>query len=294
MDKEINKYLDYLKYERKYSTATVTQNFEQLKKYCSFLNEYKLNYLNIKIDDARTYLKYLGNKKYSSSTISNALSILRGFYRYLVTQKKVEVNIFKLIRNPKLEKKLPNYIQSEEYIKILDVIDLTTSLGIRDYMIFELLYATGVRVSELINIEIKKIDFKEKSINVVGKGSKERVVYFGEYAKKALDNYLDNARPFLVKQKNDYLILNNKGEKITARGVEYIISKTIEKASIKHKISPHTLRHTFATHLLDNGADLRSVQELLGHASLSTTQIYTHVSLERLKKAYQSAHPRAK
>lgn len=294
MNKEIEKYLDYLKYERKYSPATIIQNFEQLKKFRVFCEEYKLNYLNIKIDNARSYLKYLGNKKYSSRTISNALSILRGFYRYLVIQKKVEINIFKLIRNPKLEKKLPNYLQSEEYLKILDVIDLTTPLGIRDYMIFELLYATGLRVSELVNIELKKIDFKEKKIWVVGKGSKERIVYYGEYASKSLTNYLNNARSYLAKKRNDYLILNNNGEKITTRGIEYIVSKTIEEASIKHKISPHTLRHTFATHLLDNGADLRSVQELLGHASLSTTQIYTHVSLDRLKKAYQNAHPRAK
>lgn len=294
MNKEIEKYLDYLKYERKYSPATIIQNFEQLKKFRVFCEEYKLNYLNIKIDNARSYLKYLGNKKYSSRTISNALSILRGFYRYLVIQKKVEINIFKLIRNPKLEKKLPNYLQSEEYLKILDVIDLTTPLGIRDYMIFELLYATGLRVSELVNIELKKIDFKEKKIWVVGKGSKERIVYYGEYASKSLTNYLNNARSYLAKKRNDYLILNNNGEKITTRGIEYIVSKTIEESSIKHKISPHTLRHTFATHLLDNGADLRSVQELLGHASLSTTQIYTHVSLDRLKKAYQNAHPRAK
>ena len=158
-----------------------------------------------------------------------------------------------------------------------------------------MLYNTGLRVSELSNIKINDMNLKEKSIKVLGKGSKERIVYFGDYASIFLDDYLNNERKYLLKNKKcDYLFINNKASKLNSRGIELIVNKMVKEAAIKHKISPHSLRHTFATHLLNEGADLRSVQELLGHASLSTTQIYTHISNERLRSVYLHTHPRSK
>ena len=242
----------------------------------------KINYLNITKDEIRTYLKYLDELKYSKTTISRILSTLRHFYQYLMIQKEVSVNMFKLIRNPKKDKKLPNFLQSDELQKIFDTINLETPLGIRNRLIVELLYASGLRVSELTNLTIDNINLSNKEIRVLGKGSKERIVFFGDYAKKYLELYLEESRPELLnKNKTNILLLNNNGEPISTRGVQMVIDNIVRDASLKHNISPHVLRHTFATDMLNNGADLKSVQELLGHSSISITEIYTEVSKSR-------------
>lgn len=294
MDKYITLFLNYLVNERNYPNDTTVKNYElDLLNYQDFLKENNLNYLKITKDDIRSYLKYLDKLKYKNSSISRHLSSLRTFYSFLVNEGVIESNIFKSISSPKKKKQLPNFLQYDEVEKMLSVCDLKEPLHIRNRLIIETLYDTGIRVSELVNIKLNDLNIATKEIRVLGKGSKERIVYFGDYEIDILNLYLNQARPKLLKNKsNDYLLLNHLGDRLTDRGVRLIIDDVIKKASLKHKVSPHTLRHTFATHLLNEGADLKSVQELLGHSSLSTTQIYTHVSNERLRSVYLKSHPR--
>lgn len=292
MEKTIESFLKYLTQERRYSKKTVEAYQEDLKTYYHFLDEKKISYQKITNDEIRRFLKYLNSKKYSKNTISRLLSTLRHYYNYLITQKIAFKNPFKVIRNPKKDKRMPNFLQYDELEKIINSIELTDEFNIRNRLIIELLYATGLRVSELSNLKIADFNFKTKEIRVIGKGSKERIVFFGEYANEVLLLYLKEARPKLSKQSNEYLLLNKNGTKLSTRGIELVIEKVIKELSIKHHISPHTLRHTFATDLLNNGADLKSVQELLGHSSLSTTQIYTHLTNERLRSVYLQAFPR--
>lgn len=294
MDKYITLFLNYLVNERNYPNDTTVKNYElDLLNYQDFLKENNLNYLKITKDDIRSYLKYLDKLKYKNSSISRHLSSLRTFYGFLVNEGVIESNIFKSISSPKKKKQLPNFLQYDEVEKMLSVCDLKEPLHIRNRLIIETLYDTGIRVSELVNIKLNDLNIATKEIRVLGKGSKERIVYFGDYEIDILNLYLNQARPKLLKNKsNDYLLLNHLGDRLTDRGVRLIIDDVIKKASLKHKVSPHTLRHTFATHLLNEGADLKSVQELLGHSSLSTTQIYTHVSNERLRSVYLKSHPR--
>ena len=203
----------------------------------------------------------------------------------------LEENIFKRIRNPKIEKKLPNYLNVMEIEKILDSIELNTKEDIRDKCLFELLYSTGIRVSEASNIKLEDIDINNMTIRVFGKGRKERITYFGYTLKDILEKYLSVRKEFLKKGEIEYLFINSLGGKLSRNSMENIINKVVKKSSVNHKISPHTLRHSYATHLLNNGADLRSVQELLGHENLNTTEIYTHVSNERLREEYLKYHP---
>ena len=199
-----------------------------------------------------------------------------------------------LVSNPKIEKKLPKIIYSNELDTILNIPDKTTKIGLRDALILELLYSTGVRVSELVNIKIDDINFNKKEIKIFGKGSKERIVLFGNKCLDLLEQYISKSRSELYSEySDDYLLLSKTGRKINQREIRSIIDDVVTKAGLKIHISPHVLRHTFATDLLNNGADLRSVQELLGHESLSTTTIYTHISNERLRNVYLHAHPRA-
>ncbi len=295
IDKHIKEFMKYLTNEKRYPQTTVSSYERDIKIYKDFINENKINYITIKKDEIRTFLKYLDEQNYSKTTISRILSTLRHLYAYLVQNKVIEVNQFKLIRNPKKEKKLPNFLQQDELDKIFDIIPLDTPLGIRNRCIIELLYATGLRVSELTNLNIDDIDMHTKEIRVLGKGNKERIVYFGEYALKYLNLYIDESRPTLLdKNKSKALLINNNGEPLSSRGVEMVVDDIVKKAALKHNISPHVLRHTFATDLLNNGADLKSVQELLGHSSLSTTQIYTHITNDRLRSVYLKSFPRQK
>lgn len=241
------------------------------------------------------YLNYLYDKKYSNKAIARHISSLRSFYRYLKKENIITNNPMLLISNPKIEKKLPKVVYSKELEDILNTPDITTTLGLRDALILELLYSTGVRVSELVNINISDINMNKKEIKIFGKGSKERIVLFGNRCRDLINQYLAVARCKLLSNNSyDYLILSKTGKKINQREIRYIIDDVVKKTGLKMRISPHVLRHTFATDLLNNGADLRSVQELLGHESLSTTTIYTHVTNEYMRNVYRNAHPRAR
>lgn len=293
IEKHIKDFIKYLSNEKRYPETTITSYQKDLDNYSKFIKNKNINYKTINKDEIRSYLKYLDELKYSKTTISRILSTLRHFYQYLMINKVVSVNMFKLIKNPKKDKKLPNFLQSDELQKIFDSIDIETPLGIRNRLIVELLYASGLRVSELASLTIDNINIHTKEIRVLGKGSKERIVFFGDYAKKYLELYLEQSRPILQdKNKTKILLLNNNGDPLSTRGIQMIIDNVVRDASLKHNISPHVLRHTFATDLLNNGADLKSVQELLGHSSLSTTQIYTHITNERLRSVYLKTFPR--
>lgn len=293
LDKTTNDFIKYLTNEKRYPETTINSYKRDLDNYYGYITLKKIDYKTITKEEIRDYLKYLDELKYSKNTTSRLLSTLRHFYSYLVTHNIIQINQFKLIRNPKKEKKLPNFLQSDELQKILDSIELETPLGIRNRLIIELLYASGLRVSELTNLTLKDIDIQNKEIRVTGKGDKERIVYFGDYAKKYLILYLENSRSILLNNKrSNHLLINNQGEPLSSRGVQMVIEDIVKEAAIKHNISPHALRHTFATDLLNNGADLKSVQELLGHSSLSTTQIYTHITNERLRSVYLKTFPR--
>jgi len=284
-------YLKYIEKELNYSNLTRENYKRDIFIYKEFLDIYGYNYITIDKSKIIDYLKYLDGFKYKNKSISRNLSSLRAFYSYLVEIKIISTNVFKRVRNPKVSKKLPNYLSIVEVEEILDGIDEITKEDIRNKCLFELMYSTGLRVSEVSDLLLKDIDLKEKSIRVMGKGSKERIVYYGECLSNLLDKYLKVRNEFLVDKNSEYLFINKLGNKLSRQSIEYIINKIMFKSDVNHKISPHTLRHTYATHLLDNGADLKSVQELLGHESLDTTEIYTHVSNERLRSEYMKYHP---
>ena len=295
MEKEINNFIEYLKYQRNYSDFTCNNYKKDLNEYNSFIFSNKINYKNMDYNDAKEYVIYLNKKNDAKSTISRKLSSLRTFYKYLVLNNKVESNPFLLVSSPKKEKRIPKFINYNNMEEILNVPNIKTKEGQRERVILEVLYASGVRVSELVNIKLKDIDFSNKNILIFGKGSKERLVSFGDYALEYINLYLKEGRNLLLDGvKSDYLIVGKKSEKLTTRRVEQIIDDIIKRTSIKLNITPHMFRHTFATHLLDNGCDLLVVQELLGHASLSSTEIYTHVSNEHLREVYLKCHPRNK
>lgn len=277
---QIDKFLFFLKVELNYSELTIKSYQLDLTDFFRHVESKKINYLTITNHDVRGYLKYLDSCNLKNSTISRRISTLRTFYNYLVDENIVENNVFHNVKNPKLEKKLPNYLNYNEMEELLESIDISTSEGLKRRLLIEMFYSTGCRVSEMINVKISDIDFTNKTIRIMGKGSKERIVYFGDYASKYLENYLSKVKC------DKYLFTNKNGEKLTVNEVEQIVKDIMKHISIKTHVTPHTLRHTFATHLLNNGADIRTVQELLGHANLSTTGIYTHVSSDRLKDIY--------
>lgn len=293
MEEDALLFVNYLDRELNFSENTIISYKRDLEKFAQYLKKQQLNYKTITHEEIREYLKKLADEKLKNSSISRNISCLRSFYNYLVLEGKIENNIFKTISNPKQEKKLPNFLSYEELRKILDSIDITSPLGIRDRLIIEVFYASGCRLSELINIKLQDINQEQKTIRIMGKGRKERTVYYGEYAAEILDLYLSTARNRLMNEKNiSYLFLSKKGEQITISEMEIIIRDIVKNLSLKTHVTPHTFRHTFATHLLNNGADIKTVQELLGHANLNTTGIYTHVTNERLKEVYLHAFPR--
>lgn len=293
MIKEIDSFIEYLKYQKNYSGYTLNSYKKDLFEYETFLNINNINYKNIKYDEVLEYIKYLNSNNNSKSSISRKLSSLRSFYKYLVLNNICDKNVFLLVSSPKKDKKIPKYINYNNLEEIFEVPNINTKEGQRERLILEILYGCGVRISELVNIKIKDIDFSNKTILVYGKGSKERIVSYGEYAKEILELYINDGRDRLLSGiKSEYLIVGNKKENLTTRRIEQIIDKLIKQTSIKMNITPHMFRHTFATHLLDQGCDLLVVQELLGHASLATTEIYTHVSNEHLRDVYRKCHPR--
>ena len=297
MEKNIVNFEKYLNIERNYSNYTIKNYLIDITEFITYCNNFNKNYLNIKYTDIKSYLTHLYEKKYKSTTISRKISALRTFYAFLYDKNIVDKNVFEYITLPKKEKRLPKYLSNDDIDEIFKIIDISTPLGIRNRLILELLYGSGLRVSELCNIKLSDIDFSNKSIRIIGKGKKERIVYYGEPCKRIIDLYFNSTRDeILGKNKNEYLIIGNKksNKSLSVRSVELILNNIIESTSLNKKASPHTLRHTFATHLLNDGCDILIVKELLGHSSLDTTGIYTHISNERLRKVYLNNHPRAK
>ena len=291
----INPYLEHLRYEKNYSDYTISSYSDDLVEYFLFINKEGLNYKNIKYSDIRFYLMYLkDDKKDNNSSIDRKLSSLRGYYKYLANNGIVSSNPFSLVSGPKKDKKLPRFFEYNELEEMFNVPDLRKKIGQRDRLILEILYATGVRVGELVSIKVNDIDQGEQVIKILGKGNKERYVRYGDYAAEYLKLYLNDGYLLLNRNNSDYLFLNDRGGVLTERGVRYILDNIIEKTTINKKISPHMLRHSFATHLLNNGCSLLTVQKLLGHESIKATQVYTHVSTDRLKEVYRNSFPRAR
>lgn len=302
MNKHIDIFIFYLKNEKNYSNNTIISYKNDLTQFFNFVKNYKLlkktniKYINHEI--MRKYIVYLKENKYSRRSISRKVSSARSFFKFIHKEGIINVNPTLNLITPKINKKLPYFLYSQEVNKLIEAPPNKTLFGIRDRAILEVLYGTGIRVGELINLNIRDIDFNEKIIRVFGKGSKERILPLGNPSIRAIQEYLENKNlfnknKFIKMNDKDALFLNRFGGRLTARSIRRIITKYMKMAGLNKKLSPHVLRHSFATHLLGGGADLRSVQELLGHKSLSTTQIYTHITKERLKTIYKKSHPRS-
>ncbi len=288
---KIESFLRYLLIDKNYSLNTKEAYANDLRKYFNYMQEHHISFKNIKRQDILNYLKDLKEGQISEKTISHHLTVIRSFYKFLLLEKIVSDNPAKLIELPKIRKSLPSVLTEEEVSKLLSF-SPKNSYEYRNKAILELLYASGLRVSELIHLTFSDIDLEASMIRVYGKGKKERLIPIGEYATTALKIYIENHRSFLIKkERSDYLFLNNHGKMITRQGVFKMLKQLAKEMKIQVNFSPHTLRHSFATHLLNHGADLRSIQELLGHSDISTTQIYTHVTSEKMKEDYQKYHP---
>ena len=302
MKKYIELYAFFLKNEKNYSYYTIVSYRNDLIQFFNYLKLYRI-LKDDKIEDVdrsvmRKYIVYLKKSDYSARSISRKISTVRSFFKFCLREGIIKVNPTINLITPKINKKLPYFLYLQEVNKLIEAPLKNTIFGIRDRAILELLYGTGIRVGELVNLNICNIDLYEKTIIVFGKGSKERILPLGNPSIRAIQEYLTSRNLFekkLFVNKNDLeaLFLNRLGGRLTTRSIRRIIIKYMKMAGLNKKISPHVLRHSFATHLLGGGADLRSVQELLGHKSLSTTQIYTHITKERLKTIYKKSHPRA-
>jgi len=295
MQEVFNKYINYLEAERNASPYTVRNYTTDLLGFFGFLRGKKIDSLKeVDKHTLRDYLSHLMEQGFVKASIARKLSAIRSFYRYLLREEIMSTSPVATTFSPKLDKRLPSFLTVEEMERLLEAPDLSTPQGQRDRALMELLYASGLRVSELVNLNLEQVNLDSHEIRVWGKGSKERMVLMGEPAAKALSAYLRQGRPKLLgKKRSSALLLNRYGERLPERRVQRILGKYANIAGIDKGVHPHMLRHTFATHLLDGGADLRVVQELLGHASLSSTQIYTHVTKTQARKVYLSAHPMA-
>lgn len=289
-------FVEYLQLEKNSSKYTIEHYQNDILAFFMFISEQAIEDLaSVQYLDARLYLTKLFEKKLSRKSIAKKISCLRSFYKFLLREKIVEENPFALVSIPKAEKRLPQFFYENELQMLFQSCETETPLGQRNKALLELLYATGIRVSECCQIRLSELDFYLSTVLVHGKGQKERYVPFGSYADESLKKYINEGRKKLIygKDSHDYLFVNYRGAPLTTRGVRKILNGMIDKSALNSKIHPHKLRHSFATHLLNNGADLRSVQELLGHAFLSSTQVYTHVTNEHLRKTYMAHHPRA-
>lgn len=294
-EKTIHNYLDYLKYQKNYSDYTIENYHRDILEFFDYLDREVLDYKSVVYSDLRFFLMYLKDeKKDKNSSIDRKLSSLRGFYQYLANEGIVSNNVFSLLNGPKKEKKLPRYFEYNELESLFEACDLSNALGQRDRLILEMLYATGVRVGELVSIKVSDINFSSRTILILGKANKERIVPYGDYCEEILKLYLKDGYLSLNNQNSPYLFLNARGGRLTERGVRYLLEEIIKKTSVQKNISPHMIRHSFATHLLNQGCDLMTVQKLLGHESIKATQIYTHVTTDRLRSVYQNSFPRAR
>lgn len=292
-----DKFLRYLIVERGYSEKTREAYEEDLTNFERFLTEsgeddlLKINHL-----DVRVYLSYLTDERYNRNSISRKIASLRSFYQYLLKEEVIKENPFSYVHLKKKNLKLPRFFYENEMQVLFDSVKGEKPLDLRNQALLEVLYGSGIRLSECSNLKLAEIDFDSEVMLIHGKGNKERYAPLGSFAQDALQEYFEKGRKVLMDKyhkSHDYVFVNHHGEPITPTGIEYVLNQVIKKSSLDSSIHPHMLRHTFATHLLNNGADMRTVQELLGHANLSTTQIYAHVTKESLQKNYRSFHPRA-
>ena len=286
MERYIEKFIRYLEVEKNYSGHTILNYRLDLEGFTKFLGDSLIE--NVDYLTLRKYLAGLKEKNLSLRTIARRFSCLRSFFKFLTREGYFKTNPTLSLSTPKQDKHLPLFLTEDEVARLIEAAVPKDERGLRDRAILEAFYSTGMRISELSGLSIKDVDFIGGIIKVMGKGRKERIIPIGEQALSVIRQYLEKR-----KKQTDVLFLNKSGNRITTRGIRNIVKKYIRIASIKQGVSPHTLRHSFATHLLNRGADLRSVQELLGHVNLSTTQIYTHLTTERLKSVYDKAHPRA-
>jgi tyrosine recombinase XerC len=289
MDKYIEKFMRYLEIEKNYSAHTILNyklDLEDFKKFCGEIDLEKIDYLFL-----RKYLAVLKEKSLGNRSVGRHLSTLRSFFRFLTRENYLKTNPILMLSSPKLEKHLPSFMTEAEVGKLIESAfakDDKDEQGFRDRAILETFYSSGLRISELVSLDLSDIDFISGIVKVMGKGRKERVVPIGEAALISIRRYIDKR-----KKKSEIAFLNKNGTRISTRGVRNIVEKYLKFSGAHQGVSPHTFRHSFATHLLNRGADLRTVQELLGHANLSTTQIYTHLTTEKLKSVYDKAHPHA-
>ena len=285
LDSNIEIYLNYLKYERKLSKNTYESYRYNLIKICNFFNTN--NILVLTDDDIRLFLY---NSKESAKSNAHYLTVLKSFFAYMLDLGRIKVNPCECIKSPKLEKRLPKFLTEEEVNKLLNI-RCVKPIDYRNKAMLELLYATGMRISELLNLELSNIYLEDASVKVMGKGSKERIIPMGDITIKYLSLYIKEYRNFILKSKqSEFVFVNYNGSKMSRQGFFKILKQLCEQTGIKKEISPHIIRHSFATHLLNNGADLRIIQELLGHENITTTEIYSHVSNEKIKEDY-SKHP---
>lgn len=295
------KFILYLKAERNYSENTITSYKRDLEQFEDFLKNYdsELDFENADRNSIRHFLGSLSENGLKGKSVSRKLSTLKSFYKFLQIRKIIEKNPTSLIGNPKIEKKLPKVLTSKEIERLIELpnsqeceSEEENFIALRDKLIFEIFYGTGMRVSELINLKVSSFNFGNETVKIFGKGSKDRIVPYGKKVDEILNQFLEFRIVFLPKE-SEFIFTNPKGKQISRQKVSQILKKYLSKITEREGISPHTLRHTFATHMLDAGADIKYIRELLGHESLSSTQIYTHTSIEELKQTYKLAHPRA-
>lgn len=293
-ENEVKRYLAFLQMERGLAENTVISYKQDLEKFNAYLRTKKLDYIDLSEDQALDFIKAESMKGSSFATQAHLITVLKSFYKFMIVEDKMDYNPVSNIASPKKWKSLPKYLTIEQVSQLLELPNLKNPLGLRDKAVLELMYATGLRISEVIGLKSDNLYMEDMFLRVVGKGGKERVVPFGEQARDHLRNYLTAGRQLLLKKKvNDYIFLNRFGDPLTRMGLWKVIKGYAKTLGVYATLTPHTLRHSFATHLLERGADLRSIQLMLGHANISTTEIYTYVAKSRVKKIYDQYHPRS-
>lgn len=294
-ESDLGRYLVYLQMEKGLAENTLISYKQDLEKFAAFLHSRKLGHIDLSENAALDFIKEESQKGSSFATQAHLVTVLKGFYKYLALEDRMDYNPISNIESPKKWKTLPKYLTITQVSELLELPDMATPIGQRDKAVLELMYATGLRISEVIGLKSENVYMEDSFLRVIGKGRKERVIPFGETARKYMENYIENARPlFLKKKRSDHIFLNNHGESLTRQGLWKVIKGYAAALGEYSTLTPHTLRHSFATHLLERGADLRSIQMMLGHASISTTEIYTYVAKAGVKKIYDKYHPRGK
>ena len=297
MNKEIEDYENYLMFERRMAKNTTSSYIRDLEHYATYLEEERKVYRvdDITKQDIETYLEYLNKNNYTTTSLARKLTAIKNFHKFLLAVNRLPNDVAITLERPKLRKSLPNVLTVDEVDKLLNI-NTITPFDYRNKAMLELLYGTGLRISEMLDLKLTDVDFENCVVRCFGKGSKERIVPIGEYIIDSLTNYLTYGRNQLLNKKkvSDYLFLNSRGDRISRFSFFKILKKLLREKDIKKDVSPHSLRHSFATHMLENGADLRSIQELLGHSDIATTRIYTHITNKKIVNDYIEYHPRSK